>query len=74
MPNCLILLNQFSVVALRKLISIFKLTLSLLLVHHLSSRVILGLNSLILININKLVLVYLTFVRQVLAVSRVLET
>lgn len=56
-PDILIAVNHFSVVSLRKLISVLERTLSLLVHRLLSGRVILCLHPLILVDINKLVLI-----------------
>lgn len=56
-PDILIAVNHFSVVSLRKLISVLERTLSLLVHRLLSGRVILCLDPLILVDINKLVLI-----------------
>ena len=66
----ILVINQFSVVSLRKLIGILEGTLSLLM-HHLASRVILCLQSLILVDINELL--SLTALFHVFAVSWVLK-
>jgi len=75
-PNILTVLNNFSVVSLRKLIRVLELTLTLLLHRSLSGRVILRLDPLILVDINKLVLVNLLtarLVRQIFGVSWILK-
>jgi hypothetical protein len=56
-PDILIAVNHFSVVSLRKLISVLERTLSLLVHRLLSGRVILCLDPLILVDINELVLI-----------------
>ena len=57
LPDILIAVNHFSVVSLRKLISVLERTLSLLVHRLLSGRVILCLDPLILVDINELVLI-----------------